>query len=142
MTRFSVVENLRHLITEYRSFIKSSYQLADPGLRKQFERHVDEAGVLVKAPCVTLSRNFAEGRTLAEVLASGCAHRELARLRWPFGASTLFAHQEAALHAVETGRNVIVKTGTGSGRTEAFLLPALSAVLRMKEQGIPRGRRR
>jgi len=30
VTRFSVVESVRHLIAEYRSFIKSSYRLADP----------------------------------------------------------------------------------------------------------------
>jgi ATP-dependent helicase YprA (DUF1998 family) len=31
---------------------------------------------------------------------------------------------------------VIVKTGTGSGKTEAFLLSVLSGVLRLKEQGV------
>ena len=137
MTRFSVVESVRHLIAEYRSFIKSSYRLADHGLREQFERHVDDAEMLVKGPYVTLSRDFAEGRTLAEILRSGCGNPALARLHWPFGASTLFAHQEAALRAVEAGPNVIVKTGTGSGKTEAFLLPILSGILRMKEQGVP-----
>src|SRR3990170_5700390 len=30
VTRFSVVESVRHLIAEYRSFIKSSYRLAHP----------------------------------------------------------------------------------------------------------------
>ena len=34
MTRFSVVESVRHLIAAYRSFIKISYRLADPGLRE------------------------------------------------------------------------------------------------------------
>lgn len=29
MTRFSVVESVRHLIGQYRSFIMSSYRLAD-----------------------------------------------------------------------------------------------------------------
>jgi hypothetical protein len=29
MTRFSVIESVRHLIEQYRSFIKSSYRLAD-----------------------------------------------------------------------------------------------------------------
>lgn len=136
MTRFSVVESVRHLVGQYRSFIKSSYRLVDPSLRAQFERHVDGAEVLVKGPYVTLARDFAEGRTLADVLASGCGHPGLARLHWPFDASALFAHQEAALRAVEAERNIIVKTGTGSGKTEAFLLPMLSGIMRMKEEGV------
>ena len=136
MTRFSVIESVQHLIAQYRSFIRSSYRLADPSLRAQFEGHVNQADVLVKGPYVTLSRDFAEALPLDHVLASGCGHPQLGRLHWPFGANALFAHQEASLRSVEAGRNVIVKTGTGSGKTEAFLLPVLSGVLRLKEQGI------
>lgn len=134
--RFSVVESVRHLIAQYRSFIKSSYRLADPKLRVQFEEHVDHREVLVKGPYVTLARDFAEGQTLSQLLASGCGHPGLSRFNWPFGSSTLYAHQEKTLRAVETGRNAIVKTGTGSGKTEAFLLPVLSGVLRLKDRGV------
>lgn len=136
MNRFSVVESVRHLIGQYRSFIRSSYRLADPKLREQFEAHVDGAEVLVKGPYVTLSRDFVAGMPLADVLASGCGHAQLARFHWPFGSAALFAHQESSLRAVEAGRNIIVKTGTGSGKTESFLLPVLSGVLRLKAQGV------
>ena len=136
MSRFSVVESVRHLIGQYRRFIKSSYKLADLKLRAQFEDHVSRADVLVKGPYVTLARDFAPGLRLTKVLASGCGHAKLARLHWHFGESALFAHQEAALRAVEAGRNVIVKTGTGSGKTEAFLLPVLSAVMKQRDQGV------
>lgn len=61
MIRLSVVESVRHLIAEYRGFIKSPYLLADTSLRARFERHVDGAELLVKGPYVTLSRDFAEG---------------------------------------------------------------------------------
>ena len=61
MSRFSVIESVRHLTDQYRSFIKSSYRLADPHLRAQFEAHVNGANVLVKGPYVTLSRDFAPG---------------------------------------------------------------------------------
>lgn len=136
MKGFSVVESVQHLTAQYRSFIKSSYRLADPHLRDQFEQHVNGADVLVKGPYVTLARDFAPGKPLAEVLADGAGHRDLARLKWPFGKHPLFAHQEKALRTVESGRNVIVKTGTGSGKTEAFLLPVLSGVLKLREQGV------
>lgn len=136
MIRFSVIESVRHLIEQYRSFIKSSYRLADPALREQFEGHVDRAEVLVKGPYVTLARDFSEGRKLSELLGSECGHPAMARLNWPFGSSSLYAHQEDALRAVEAGRNIIVKTGTGSGKTEAFLLPIFSGVLKLKEEGI------
>jgi ATP-dependent helicase YprA (DUF1998 family)/very-short-patch-repair endonuclease len=136
MNRFSVVESVRHLIDEYRSFIRSSYRLADPKLREQFEQHVNGAEVLVKGPYVTLAKDFAKGTSVRNLLDAGVGHPDLLRLNWPFGQSDLFAHQEDAMRAVDAGRNVIVKTGTGSGKTEAFLLPVLSAVMRMNAQGI------
>ncbi|HXF94288.1 MAG TPA: DEAD/DEAH box helicase [Nitrospiraceae bacterium] len=136
MTRFSVIESVRHLIDQYRSFIKSSYRLADPHLRSQFEEHVNRAEVLVKGPYVTLARDFAEGRWLKDLLDAGCGHPDLARFHWPFGPSPLYAHQEDAFRAVEAGRNVVVKTSTGSGKTEAFLLSVLSGVLRLKDKGL------
>lgn len=136
MSRFSVVESVRHLVDEYRSFIRSSYRLADPHLREQFEAHVNRADVLVKGPYLTLSRDFAQGQPLASVLAAGVGHPDLARLHWPFGTANLFAHQELALGAVEAGRNIIVRTGTGSGKTESFLAPVLSGILRMNAQGV------
>lgn len=136
MNRFSVIESVEHLIHQYRSFIKSSYRLADEQLRRQFEAHVEGAEVLVKGPYVTLSREFADGCRLSELVAEGVIPPALERLNWPFRSRPLFAHQEDALRAVAQGRNVIVKTGTGSGKTESFLLPVLSGILRMKEEGI------
>lgn len=125
----SVLGNVRHVAQEYRRFIKSSYRLADTDLRAQFERHVDEAEILVKGPYVTLAREFETGATLRKLLQDGHLPEALGRLNWPFGAAALYAHQERASRAVRDGRNVVVTTGTGSGKTEAFLLPILADVL-------------
>lgn len=42
----------------------------------------------------------------------------------------------ALVHAGRAGRSFVVTTGTGSGKTEAFLLPVLDGMLRRKEQGV------
>ncbi|MGT2548893.1 DEAD/DEAH box helicase, partial [Streptococcus milleri] len=47
----------------------------------------------------------------------------------------LYAHQDAALRKVRAGRNVVVATGTGSGKTESFLLPILDDLVRESEAG-------
>lgn len=132
----SVLGNARHVADEYRRFIKSTYRLADPALRAQFEQHVNEAEVLVKGPYVTLAREFATGSTLDSMLREGIGPDALARLHWSFGREPLYAHQEAAFRAVASGHNVVVTTGTGSGKTEAFLLPVISEVLKAKAAGI------
>ena len=132
----SVVGNVRHVADEYRRFIKSTYRLADDELRQQFEAHVDGADVLVKGPYVTLAREFETSATLEALLTEGLAPESLARFKWAFGDRPLYAHQERAFRAVAGGRNVVVTTGTGSGKTESFLLPVLAEVLRARAAGV------
>ena len=134
---FSVVGSVNHLVAEYRRFLLSTYRLADPRLREQFESHIKQADVLVKGPYVTLANDFAREHTLKQLHDQGVGHKDLQRLKWSFGEEELFLHQEQSLHRVETlERNVIVKTGTGSGKTEAFMLPVISAVLKMRAEGV------
>ena len=137
MSRHAVVENVEHVIGEFRRFLRSTYRLADPHLREQFEEHIDQAGVLVKGPFVTLARDFAEGAPLADLVQAGVGHKELLKLKWSFGKHPLFRHQENALRRVHViGRSAIVKTGTGSGKTEAFLLPVISGVADARSIGV------
>ncbi|CEK13074.1 DEAD/DEAH box helicase [Chthonomonas calidirosea] len=127
---------VRNLIEEYRSFLRTTYRFLDPHLRKQFEEHLERAYVVVKGPYVTLARDFALGPTLEELVRMGEAHPGLLQVRWPFGKGRLFAHQERALQIGRAGRSFVVTTGTGSGKTEAFLLPMLDGILRRKAGGV------
>lgn len=134
---FSVVGSVNHLVAEYRRFLLSTYRLADPRLREQFESHIKQADVLVKGPYVTLANDFAREHTLRQLHEQGVGHKDLQRLKWSFGENELFLHQEQSLRRVETlQRNAIVKTGTGSGKTEAFMLAVMSGVLKMRAEGI------
>jgi hypothetical protein len=43
---------VRHLIEEYRRFLRTSYRFLDPHLRDQFEAHLAQADVVVRGPYV------------------------------------------------------------------------------------------
>lgn len=134
---FSVVGSVNHLIAEYRRFLLSTYRLADKKLRDQFEDHIRQTDVLVKGPYVTLANDFAREHTLKQLYDAGVGHKDLMRLKWSFGDLQLYLHQEATLRRADSmGRNCIVKTGTGSGKTEAFMLAVLSGILRMRAEGV------
>jgi DEAD/DEAH box helicase domain-containing protein len=53
------------------------------------------------------------------------------RVRDAIGVSQLYAHQRAAWDAAARGENVMVTTGTASGKTLAFNLPVLDALARV-----------
>ncbi len=132
----NIPQGVRELIAEYRRFLRTSYRFLDERLRRQFEEHLDRTDVIVRGPYVTLARDLERGRTLAEIARAGGLVPDLLEARWPFGEERLFWHQEEALAAGRAGRSFVVTTGTGSGKTEAFLLPVLGGILRRKAQGV------
>ncbi len=132
----AIPQAVRELVTEYRRFLRTSYRFLDDHLRRQFEEHLAQADVVVKGPYVTLAREFERTITLAELVASGRLSPELVKANWPFGNERLFLHQERTLEAGRAGHSFVVTTGTGSGKTEAFLLPVLDGILRRKSQGV------
>jgi ATP-dependent helicase YprA (DUF1998 family)/rubrerythrin len=132
----SAVACVRHLISEYRRFLRTSYRFLDPSLREQFEKHLEGADVVVRGPYATLSREFELGARLASLVETGRAEPDLLRARWAFGAEPLYKHQEQAFETGRNGRSFVVTTGTGSGKTEAFLLPVFDGILRRKREGV------
>lgn len=78
---------------------------------------------------------YKPGRTLAELKAASVLHESTAAaFAKYFGCSaeeaTLHQHQDNALVSVNNGENLLVCTGTGSGKTESFLIPVLDAITR------------
>ena len=134
--KYSAMACVNHLIREYRRFLKTSYRFLDDHLRQQFEAHLAQAEVVVKGPYVTLARDFEQGVSLKELAAQGRLDERLLAANWPFGDTPLYLHQEQGLEAGRGGQCFIITTGTGSGKTEAFLLPVLDGILRRKDEGI------
>jgi len=132
----NVPRTVHNLIGEYRRFLKTSYRFLDDHLRQQFEHHLARTDVIVKGPYVTLARDFALGHSLKELADSGKLDPEVLKARWPFGDGRLFIHQEKALETGKAGRPFVITTGTGSGKTEAFLLPIIDGIIRRKREGI------
>ena len=45
----------------------------------------------------------------------------------------LYEHQASAIRSINEGRNVVICTGTGSGKTESFLIPVINAIVEERE---------
>src|SRR5579859_4178489 len=83
----------------------------------------------------TLNRAYRSGKTQFRQF---CADQKLAPTlpdRFP-GLKQLHAHQEAAVLAIRDGETTIISTGTGSGKTEAFLIPLLDYCLQHPGPGL------
>lgn len=50
--------------------------------------------------------------------------------------NNLYVHQEHAISAILRGETTVIATGTGSGKTETFLIPLINAALTNRQQGM------
>ena len=122
----------------YLRYLKTIYPFREPDLRDQFWRALETPDLLVKGPLLEASPPFKPGRSIDQLAASGVLHQrfrvlctDVLPLERP-----LYLHQERGIvKVVSEKRNVVVSTGTGSGKTEAFLIPILDHLLREEEMG-------
>ncbi len=135
MDRTSPLKLCKTVEERYREYLLTSYRFKDPDLNRTFKEALAGSS-LAKGPYLEVSPPFRKGRLPGEVFASLLGHpAEEAFVRALKGNRNLYLHQDRALEKVTRGRNVIVSTGTGSGKTEAFLLPILLHLYKEHEHG-------
>ena len=126
-----MLRELDDLSGALRHYITASYHLSDPVLAARREALLREPGTLSQQPFVESSARYKAERRYHELALPAPVRDLLAGLgRERVVFDPPYNHQgealEAILHPDERQRHdVIVTTGTGSGKTECFLLPIL-----------------
>jgi len=117
----------------YRKYLGSLITPADPDLNRALAAAVDASARdgLTRGPYLHVQPPYTKGASPRELVAEGVLGERFKR----FGDGlpmerSLYSHQEQSIKKVAAGRNVVVATGTGSGKTESFLLPILDAIQR------------
>ncbi|OZC67242.1 DEAD/DEAH box helicase [Rhodococcus sp. 06-462-5] len=121
----------------YKRYLKTLLGPSDPALANAFDEAIDDTRLLTKGPLLELTPPYAPGKSLPDLIAEGVLRPGLADI---FPNSTtlnrpLYEHQEQAIRKVVSGRNIVVSTGTGSGKTESFLLPIINSLISEREAG-------
>ncbi len=130
-----VAERIRD---DYTRYLQTIYFFRDPSLRRQFREALSAPDFLTRGPLLEAAAPFRLGRSIEQMIREGVLHpgfRTLCSDDLPLH-RPLYLHQDRAIEKVVVrGRNVVVATGTGSGKTEAFLIPILDHLLREHEAG-------
>lgn len=119
----------------YQRYLKTMFYFRDRDLRESFAQALS-SGHLSQGPFLEATPIFKKGDTpralFTRLLGSTPDEGFLQALE---GDRPLHQHQHRAIERVDQGRNVIVATGTGSGKTEAFLYPILLHLYREHQAG-------
>lgn len=109
----------------YRRYLKTTFYFKDRELRRSFEQALD-SGHLSKGPYLEATPVFRRGQSPSVLFQRLLGFQpDEGFLKAVEGNRPLYRHQEGAIQKVFQGRNIVVATGTGSGKTEAFLYPVL-----------------
>ncbi len=144
---FNPAEASNKIKEEFIDYIVTSFSIADQKYNDLFKEKLNKQGVISKGPFVDIKDIFKSGKTLASL----CADNILSPLfhdieknkpnekkykhRLPVD-RPLYLHQEKAIETITINKkNAVVTTGTGSGKTECFLIPIINELLREIELG-------
>jgi hypothetical protein len=132
MQPFYVADKLKD---SYKRYVDSTFPVRPGPLRDEIERMVNDDALLWRGPYVSLAHPFKMGETLQELAAQKMITPQTATVFSAY--ESLYLHQSEATKRLCLGRNTIVATGTGSGKTESFLIPIIDECIRRKgEKGV------
>lgn len=127
------------LIGDYREFTEGGTLIRDENIAEFVKNELDSKKQWPD-PWLSLNPFFASAGTVGELAASGLLHEECARIFQTGKAveSTicdgkpivLHRHQRDAIEAARTGDSYVLTTGTGSGKSLAYIVPIVDRVLR------------
>jgi len=121
----------------YRRYLSSLLAVRDPKIDAALRKAIDSTDMLDRGPYLEATPPYAPGKSIQELIDEGVLAEKFADLAsdvLPLS-RPLYVHQEGAIRKVAAGRNVVVATGTGSGKTESFLIPILDSLVREHEKG-------
>ena len=128
------------LIDDYREFTGSFVDIHDKNIREHVAERMAR-GYQWPDPWLSLNPNFASGGTITDLIAEGLLHPECERIFRlkddnPDGpVLRLHQHQREAVEAARTGSSYVLTTGTGSGKSLAYIIPIVDRVLAAKAAG-------
>jgi len=118
-------------------YVKTAFGTKFPTIEAEREALLRRNGVLTQEPWIEpLPRYESSGKTIADLTTRhlpglSATSRELFKSLVAcglFGDAKLHSHQAEMLTKVLEGRNCVVTAGTGSGKTESFLLPLFAQI--------------
>lgn len=132
---FNIIEASKKIANKYRRYLKTMFDIKDEEYKKIFEARLEESKSFEKGPYLDVTNSFAKGRSLPQLIEEGIVSKDFEKIKRLYNIPNLHYHQEEALLKAINGENLIVSTGTGSGKTECFLLPLINELMREKENG-------
>lgn len=113
----NVFQNHSRIIEDYASYIRSFLNIADPDIRKVVEDELSK-GKLWPEPLLQFNPSYKLAGSVANLSLNGTLHSDIADI---FRGYSLYKHQVEAIALGIAGKDFIVTSGTGSGKSLTYI---------------------
>ena len=126
------------VLGDYRFYVESFIRIRDERIKAEVGGSL-EMGVLWPDSLIQLNPSFAPGGSIDELVQAQVLHTECARIfrrdkeaivGSPGKVLRLHRHQLDAINTARAGNSFLLTTGTGSGKSLAYIIPIVDYVLR------------
>ena len=126
----------RNVICDYADYTQSFIKIADRRISERVHNGIED-GLLWPEPLLQLNPSFEPGRSIEEFVGAGVLHEDcgqIFRIKSPedqFGKTLrLHKHQDQAIETYLRDEPYVLTTGTGSGKSLSYIIPAVDHVLK------------
>lgn len=139
---FDPVKASNNIKEEFIDYVETTFSLADENLRRQFHDALE--GIIDAGPYLEINDVFKTGKSMNQLIDEGVlsplfrnleAGKPVTMNRMLPLDRPLYLHQEKAITRIAGGDNLVISTGTGSGKTNCFLIPVIDELLKEQEAG-------
>jgi ATP-dependent helicase YprA (DUF1998 family) len=129
----TIAETVAEIRTSLQDYIEATYHIGHSVLVEQRRILLEQEGVLFRAPYIESTPRYTAGRAYQALDIPEAAKMLFEEMTHPRSGEPPLLHDPPYLHqatalevAIRDGLSAVITTGTGSGKTEAFLLPILA----------------
>lgn len=112
-----VFQTHSRIVSDYENYIRSFLKIADPNIREEVEAKLSE-GKLWPEPLLQFNPAFEISGTVDDLVAKGTLHPAIRDI---FKGYKLYRHQVEAIQLGTAGKDFIVTSGTGSGKSLTYI---------------------
>lgn len=132
---FRPTESSSRIVDFYRRYLLTTFSTNKDYYNEQLKQQLAEGKAISDGPYISMSDPYRKGKTIRDLVEKGVLSPSILSITGLKPDRPLYLHQENAIERAAAGKNLIITTGTGSGKTESFMIPIINELLSERDRG-------
>lgn len=125
------IEQVNFIKNKFSTYLKSTFDIRDKDYKELYIKRLTEMeSKLYKGPFLSSSLPFKQSKSIKTLVSDGVFDKKFLEIEGIDFERPSYSHQVKAFETIVNGRNAVITTGTGSGKTECFMLPIINEIIK------------